>query len=527
MRTHDRLLRVPLVPGLVLPCMPRRAGMAGMPSLPGLSGLLGMVGVLGVVGVLAGLMPSQVLAQAGPSSIIMAEEPVALEEVGLEVQIPQGATAFRTDQGPDAVPTLEISPSLGHWYMLIRAPQRRTAGPEDAQRLVGGELPVDHLTDRILENLLASYREDRPGTEAFESRARVLVREKGLRVAGRPASRFYVAFPEQDRERIRMYTLVDAGAGQMISFDLFCDPQDQAEARLAYLAVLSSARLTGNTQLAAARAVAIETTEALLASLTPSHYRQALALVHQRWDRLSRPAETGLPMDDEELGYRYVRAWEGQRGEINPERSREGWSEEDHQQGYLVRIDGRMAERGPQGGWTLIDSRIICFMSFDRRHEAWTATTTYRVDDRPPVVNSEFGLRDGEKLKVARRGTGATTLDLVAPPRGWLCLAEFYLLPQLLIGRQAEATYGVYAYSIGDTAIRYRQFQLQREQGPAAWRLTTTLGEDEVSAVSMYDAQGNFLGSERGDGTRWTPSSRDQLLDLWQDKGMPTRTQRP
>lgn len=465
--------------------------------------------------------PGAALAQAGPSSVIMAEEPLALDTVGLEVQIPRDASGFRADQGD--VPTLEISPDLGHWYLLIKAPQQRAARPEAGQRQVGGELPVDDLTDRVLENLMASYREDRQDTAAIESRARVLVREKGLIVAGRPASRFYVAFPEGNRERIRMYTLVDAGAGQMVSFDLFCEPSDQEDARLAYLAVLSSAQFSGNTEVAVTRAVAIETVEALLTTLTPADYERALDQVNERWDRLSQPATTGLDMDDTERGYRYIRAWKGKQGEINPDRSEENWSEADHREGYLVRMDGRMVERSATGRWTLIDTRVICFMSPDRQHESWTASSTFRIGDERPVVNTEFGVRDGQEMKVARRGATSNTFQPAVPPRGYVNQVEFYLLPQLLVGSEAAATYGVYAYAIGDTSVRYRQFELEGAQGQAAWRLTTELGQESRS-ISLYDQSGGFLGSDRGDGSQWSPTTRDALLNLWTRKGLPTST---
>lgn len=474
---------------------------------------------------------STVLAQGrGPTSVVMAEEPLVLDAVGLEVQIPEGASGFRADRGD--IPTLEVSPMLGHWYLLIQAPRQQGIA---SQARVGGDRPVDELTDRILESLKASYRVDQTGTEAIESRARVLLREKGLVVAGRPASRFYVSFPdavrrgaqddkkpeEVERERIRMYTLVDAGSGQMVSFDLMCDPADHDEARLAYLAVLASAQFSGNTQVAAARAVAIETTEALLAALSAADYRRAIGQVNDRWDRLSLPAGTGLTMDDAERGYRWIRAWEGRRGEINPERSEASWTEEDRQEGYLVRMDGRMIEKSLAGTWTLIDTRIICFMTPDREHEAWTATTTFRVGDQKPVVNTEYGIRDGENMTIARRGSTSNTLQPAVPPRGYLNQVEFYLLPQLLVGHAAEANYGVYAFASGDTNVRYRQFQLEASQGQAAWRLSTELGE-QARSISLFDAQGEFLGSDRGDDSRWTPTTREDLLALWQRKGLPT-----
>lgn len=453
---------------------------------------------------------------SGPSSVLMAEEPLALAPVGLEVQIPADASGFRADRGD--VPTLEVSPMLGHWFMMIQAPQQQGI---DVQSQVGGKLPVDHLTDRILENLLGSYRMDQAGTEAIESKARVLLRETGLVVAGRPASRFYVAFPEGDRERIRMYTLVDAGAGQMVRFDLFCEPEDEREARLAYLAILASAQFSGNTKVAVARAFAIETTEALLETLTAADYERAIAQVADRWDRLSVPASTGLTMDDTERGYRWIRAWKGQRGEIDPERSKESWSEDDHAEGYLVRLDGRMIERWRRDQWTLIDTRIICFMTADRQHESWTASTTFRQGDQRPIVNTEIGIRDDQIMKIARRGSTSNTLRPSVPPRGYVSQVELYLLPQLLIGQGAEMTYGVYAYSGGDTNVRYREFELEASQGQASWKLSADLS-DEARSISLFNSAGGFLGSERGDDSRLTPTTRQDLLDLWNRKQLPT-----
>lgn len=464
-----------------------------------------------------------VLAQTGPSSVVMAPEPVVLPAVGLEVQVPNDATGFLNVLND--VPTLEISPSLAHWHLLIQAPQRRTTASIDAQGLVGGDLPVDSLTERVLENLLGSYRVDRSSTDAIDSRARVLLREKGLIVGGRPASRFYVAYPDREGERVRMFTLVDAGAGQMVSFDLMCDPADEREARVAYLAILRSAQFSANTEVAVARAVALEVTEALISSLTKSDYLKAIERVHGQWARLSVPAETGSTIDDTERGYRLIRAWEGHRGEIDPERSQALWNEDDRQRGYLVQIDGRVIERAPgQNQWNTIDTRIIAFMSYDRAHEAWTANTTFRQGGQRPVVNTEFGLRNGQELHVSRRGITSNTFQPIVPPRGYISQVEFYLLPQLLVGHEATTAYGMYALTGGDESIRYRQFELERSDGIAAWRLTADLGDDARS-VSLFDAAGRFLGSERGDGSTWKPTTQADLLALWQRKGLPTRNQ--
>ncbi len=457
--------------------------------------------------------------QSGPSSVVMSNAPVALEPVGLEMQIPVDVSAYRADRGD--VPTLEIHPNYSNWFMIVQAPQQRVGLPGDGPGRAGGGLRVDDLTDRILENVLGSYRVDEASTEAIESRARVLLRETGLTVAGRPASRFYVAFPEKDLERIRMYTLVDAGAGQMVSFDLMCDPADEREARLAYLAVLRSAQFFGNSEIAVGRAFALETTEALIATLTDADYTRALQQMDGRWDRLSIPSATGHEMDDTERGYRRIRAWKGKRGEINPERTESSWTEEEQEEGYLFRMDGRMVERTLGGSWNLVDTRIICFMSLDRQKEAWTASTTFRQGDQKPIVNTEFGVRTGERMNVARRGITSNTLQPAVPPRGFVNQVEFYLLPQLVINNGAKATYGVYAYASGDSSVRYRQFELEEGTGVADWQLSTELGEDATS-ISLYDAKAVFLGSDRGDGSRWTPSTQRELLDLWQQKGLPT-----
>lgn len=477
-------------------------------------------------------LASPILAQAGPSSVVMAQEPVVLPAVGLEVQIPIDASGYQNDLGD--VPTLEISPTLGHWHLVIQAPQRRTTTAIDSQSLVGGDLPVDSLTDRVLDNLLGSYRVDRASTQAIESRARVLLREKGLVVGGRPASRFFVAFPERTVERtgertiertverIRMYTLVDAGAGQMVSFDLMCDPDDEREARLAYLAILRSAQFSSNTEIAIERAVAIEVSQAFFENLARSDYQKAIEQANAQWARLSVPAQTGATIDDTERGYRLVRAWEGQRGEIDPERPRTAWNEDDRREGYLVQIDGRMIERAPgRAQWSTIDTRIIAFMSHDRRHEAWTTNTTFRMGDQQPIVNTEFGIRTGQEMHVSRRGVTSNTFQPVVPARGYVSQVEFYLLPQLLVGHRAETTYGVYALTSGDESIRYRRFDLARGEGQAAWRLTADLGED-VRSVSLFDASGRFLGSDRGDGSTWKPTTQADLLALWQRKGLPT-----
>lgn len=473
-----------------------------------------------VVGLPAAL--AQQPQRSAPSSVVMGERPMVLAEVGLEADIPRDASWFRADRGD--TPTVEVSSTYGSWFLIVQAPER--VAPE----LVGGGRGgggVDALVDAVLERLLRSYGVRGADGESYESSARVLLRERGLTVGGRPASRFFVSIPAQteaDRERVRMYTLVDVGQGRVVSFDLHCERDAEREARVAYLAILGSVRFSANAALAADRAVAIETGQALLSSLTAGDYAQAIARLDGRWDRLAMPAPTDLESDEVELGYRRIRAWEGSRGEVDPERSPEDWNERDHQRGLLVRLDGRLLDRGRGGAAdTIIDTRVVCFMTPDRAQEAWTITTAVRRGERPPVVSREFGERDGEDMVVARRGVRSMTMRPVVPPKGYLNQLELYLLPQLLAAHGAPAEYAFYTYAGGEQGVRLRRFTLDRERGAAAWRLTTTLGDDP-STVSVLEADGTLIASDRPDGSRWTPTTRERLLDLWRRKGLPTST---
>ncbi|MEO1007121.1 MAG: hypothetical protein AAFX79_00980 [Planctomycetota bacterium] len=460
----------------------------------------------------------------GPSSVVMGNTPLVLPEVGLQADIPADATSFRADRGN--IPTIEVSPFDGRWILIVQAPPRRVDMPARAGPSPDGRTFVDDLTESILETLLAGYRVD--GDDGRETNAaRVLLRETGLLVGGRPASRFYVSFPEgaDARERIRMYTLIDAGAGQMVSFDLTCEPEDQREARLAYLASLGTARFTANATVAAERALAIEAGMTLLGNLGQVDYARALEAVNGRWDRLYTPASTGLDTDATERGYRRIRAWEGFRGEINPETDRESWNADEQRPGFLVQLDGRLIDPPGAGGVrTIVDTRSTCFLSYDRTEEAWITSTAITAGERR-VVTTEYGSRQGDDMNIARRGAISNTLKPAVPPRGYLSQVELYLLPQLLVGVGAPAEYGFYAYAGGDDGIRFRRFALDAADGAAAWQLVAdfgSAGEDAAASITLFERDGTPLGTDRPDGTRWQATTRDKLLDLWRRKGLPT-----
>ena len=103
---------------------------------------------------------------------------------------------------------------------------------------------------------------------------------------------------------------------------------------------------------------------------------------------------------------------------------------------------------------------------------------------------------------------------------GYISQTLGYLLPQLLISRGAPLEYGFYLYQPSTNNIQLRMDELTRGSG-GGWVVTTSYPESGTESSAAYTDDGELIASENANGSRWEPSSLQELIDLWRSKGLP------
>ncbi|MEM7623874.1 MAG: hypothetical protein AAF235_11810, partial [Planctomycetota bacterium] len=124
-----------------------------------------------------------------------------------------------------------------------------------------------------------------------------------------------------------------------------------------------------------------------------------VAGIGERLDRIYTDDPSGDKGRDVEIGFRRVRAWSGQRGELE-NRPRSEWQREDESFGTMLVIEARFFLADG-----VSDSRAQFFISDDRRREFWTSSTALRLksadgDRARPIVWREYGTRNFSNMTI-------------------------------------------------------------------------------------------------------------------------------
>lgn len=446
-------------------------------------------------------------ARSTAAAVELADEPVRLEGVGVSLRVPVGCTtqSIRIGQSP----ALEIVDAASTWLLKVHAPSSTNE-----------ELTLQELADTVAEQLVASARVLDADRRTESSAARVVYRDRGLTVSGREAERFYVSIPAPGETTVmRGYTVFQLSPGRFVAFDLTTTEPMFERVRPVYETIVASAALTDTPEADAARALAVQTGAGVLASLSPEHYQAVFSGAADRWERLFIPSKTGLALDDQERGYRRLRAWQGSRGELDRARPRSSWNATERQPGYLAHIQARLIQDD-----ALIDSEASFFLSLDRAEEAFTMKMTLRQGPKPATWTLT-GARSGTSMTVRTHGAGeeATTVEPFVPDTGYLAQAEAIVLGPLLVRAGIPGDFAFYTFQPEHGSVRLRRDSLDRTQGKApGWKLTTRLSESEPAQTTWYDAAGLLIRAELPDGRVWAPTDPQTLYDLWKRKGLPT-----
>ncbi len=439
--------------------------------------------------------------------VTFAADKFRLDSVGLEMSLPEDATAQSTSIGGRA--TVQVLPAKHNWILNVQTPQ--TSNPKAT---------IEEAADKTIALLQGSVGVLDPDQKSvLQTEARVLERKDNLKLAGGPSSRFYVSLPNTDHTRlVKGYTIFKPTAQQYVVFEFITSESEFAKVKPVYEAVIATASFADSEAVMAERGVMIEAGQAFFAGLNEADYVAAMQ-GEKSWQRLFKPASTGSAMDAEELGYRGIRFWRGQRGEVDPGKPANTYSKLEQETGFLCSVEGRLAV---QGKWA--DTRQIYYMKPDRSAEAWSVITVVRdAGGKQVAAATETGARDGNSLNVVTTEPGRP-VETVSPPvpDGYISQFETFLLPRLLVRKKVQTTIGTYSWS--RTRVSFRKDEVSRESAGhnGLWTIKTVYRDQDAGQTYSYNDKGDMLrGEVEGFGV-WEPMEPAKLFRLWENKGLPT-----
>jgi hypothetical protein len=454
-------------------------------------------------------------ASGGSGAVALADDIFRLDAVGLTCRFPVGATINSDRMAGRA--NIQVIGENKAWVINIQTPAttKETVTIADALK-------------QTVDLIKTSYGIVDPDQKVFyenSTQAKIIEQTDELNLPGGKAARLYVSVPLPERGRVvKGYTIFKPGAKQFVVFEFNVPESAFTNTRIVYETVVSTANFVDAELLNMQRGMAIKAGAAFLASLTETDYKLAMG-EGETWYRLYQLPQGGAPVDAKELGYRGVRFWRGQRGEVDPRKSRNSWTTADQQQGYLAQIRGRIVLEGGMG-----DTSATYFMSSDRNEETWSVVTAFKDKDGKVIAEArETGARLKDEITVVKEETGRPTSHVKPPPttEGYISQFESYLIPQLMVVKKIETELGFYCYqSQPNGSISFRRDEPHREAGgmaggKSAWLVKSTIREDMPAQESLFDEAGHLLKTTLDEGRAWEQVELPQLKRLWENKGLP------
>jgi len=452
--------------------------------------------------------PKQAPVSGGGTAVVeLSDEPFRMDSVGLSVRVPTGAKVNSSRAGGKATACIQ-SPG-DTWMINIQTPHSEAADIKEAM-------------DKTISLIQGSYGiVDPDQRDVLKTQARILQRTDSLTLPGGPAARLYVSTPKVDKSRlVKGYTIFNPAPQQFVVFEFICHEQDFAKLRGIYETVVGTAVFENADAVVKARVEAVKAGSEFVRTLS----EQDLAAQmngKETWFRLFRPGKTGAKSDDEEIGYRGVKLWRGQRGEINPDKPKSTWGKADQQEGYLAQNRSRVLMTNGAA-----DTVAIYYQSLDRSEEYWTIITSVKdATGHELSWARETGARNKSDMQVVCSNSNRP-MTTVRPPlvnEGYITQLETVLLPRLLVQKRVAKDVGFYCWqpSPGGEpgAIVFRK-DSPTLQGKL-FALKTTFRDDNAAQVSSYSEKGELLRTELPQGMAWEPVDLMALKRLWQQKGLP------
>jgi hypothetical protein len=436
-----------------------------------------------------------------------ADTPFRIDSIGLSMLLPQGATTNLTREGSKV--TARILAPDQTW--IINVESRETT----SQR------PVPDVVDAIRDQVLASVGVRNSDGSVGSTQGKVLDRTPDLSLKGGPAERIYILVPGPGGPAsVKGYTVFNPQPGRYLTFELLTPEPALKQASPIYEAVVATASFEDPSKLSAARQAAVAAGVSIMSQLSTEEFRSVIdryaSKEKPRWDRLYEPSSTGA--DDQEIGYKRVTAWVGQRGELDTTRERAKWGSADRQPGYLLKLEARVLD-----GTGIYDTISMFYLSEDRTSEAWLVRSSRR-DQGTVATWTETGAREGSSMtvRIDPPDGQSQTIKPSIEGEGYLSRLESVLLPDLLMVKKVPAEYGFYTYQSESGNIRLRRDVLEQPEDRAGlWVLTTRLNEDSQPHTTSLNERGELIHTMLPEGRVWEPTRLDRLVSLWRRANLP------
>lgn len=435
----------------------------------------------------------------------LSDEPVVIDALGLALSVPLNAVVHATFIGSEAATRIELPDQAG----VISVQRKQTSNLE---------LELGEIGDGIVADFERRFGKIGAGGRVASTLAEVLERVR-LNVDAKPADRIYIAHPRQSGgpDSVRGYTIFQREPGEYVIFELLTTLDKLDRARPMYETSIGTASFKEMADVNARRGMAIRAGVAVFEQLEPEDYK-AVFDGTERWHRLYTPARTGVDADAKEHGYRRVRAWIGQRGEIDRDKPKTRWNAADEEMGYLVSVESRQLVNNLV--WDVI---ATYFMSADRGQEAWSIGMTIRAGDQRERY-SEIGGRAGDRLSILVKNPsdGDRVVHPLIQGDGYVNQVESLMLAPLLIRAGIGADFAFYAYQSKFETIKLRSESVERpDSAGGLWTITTRLNEDAPPQVATYHADGTLDAIRMPGGRVWEPIELERLFRLWKQKQLP------
>jgi len=433
--------------------------------------------------------------------------PFIAEMIGLTLHLPESAHVQARQIGESVAYIIGDGPEPQYWRMQVEAVRLVQPAAADEQVVMPD---VASFLDRIL-----SRQTD------YE-----VVQRLTPRYGGADGQLCYIRrTPPGSEPVINGWLVLPSGQASLIIISISVLPEVFDEFRPVFDRSFSTIRIRTEEQREHEQQSRIVNGHVLLASITPQRLRDLVGA--RQWFRTYRPGD-GSPLGaDQELACSVVEVLAAQRGQLDPSRDPEKFNALEQEEGLMVRVQGRIIVDPRRDMY--YDTIASYWMSWDQTREAWSVLGTQR-QGQASRTEAETGVRTSPS--VASPIPRLTVIASDPTPYEWdvpetyLSQPLAWLLGRLLPRESTEPVFCTYYFynargRAPSLSLRYDRWE-PLDDGSGHWQLATLLHKDQPPDISVYAADGSLIRRLRPNGDITEPTTREQLLRLWQSKGLRT-----